>query len=68
VAKGIRAELYPDAAKLKKQFDFADKKQIPFMAMVGTNELAADAIPVKNLATGAQEVKNLEEIIALVRG
>jgi len=36
--------------------------------MVGTNELAADAIPVKNLATGAQEVKNLEEIIALVRG
>ena len=68
VAKGIRAELYPDAAKLKKQFDFADKKQIPFMAMVGTNELAADAIPVKNLATGAQEVKNLDEIIALVRG
>lgn len=68
VAHGVRAELYPDAAKLKKQFDFADKKQIPFMAMVGTNEMGANAIPVKNLATGAQEVKNLEEIIALVKG
>ncbi len=68
VANGVRAELYPDAAKLKKQFDFADKKQVPYMAMVGTNEMAADAIPVKNLATGAQESKTLEEIIALVRG
>jgi histidyl-tRNA synthetase len=66
VGKGVRAELYPDAAKLKKQFDFADKKGIVHMAMVGTNEMGAAAIPVKNLSTGEQEVMNLEQIVALL--
>ena len=40
VGQGVRAELYPDASKLKKQFDFADKKGIAHMAMLGTNEMA----------------------------
>ena len=66
VGKGVRAELYPDAAKLKKQFDFADKKGIVHMAMVGTNEMGAEAIPVKNLSTGEQEVMTLEQIVALL--
>lgn len=66
VGKGVRAELYPDAAKLKKQFDFADKKGIVHMAMVGTNEMDAAAIPVKNLSTGEQEVMTLEQIVALL--
>ena len=66
VGKGVRAELYPDAAKLKKQFDFADKKGIVHMAMVGTNEMGAAAIPVKNLGTGEQEVMTLEQIVALL--
>ena len=66
VGKGVRAELYPDAAKLKKQFDFADKKGIVHMAMVGTNEMGAAAIPVKNLVTGEQEVMTLEQIVALL--
>ena len=66
VSQGVRAELYPDAAKLKKQFDFADKKGIVHMAMVGTNEMGAAAIPVKNLSTGEQEVMNLEQIVALL--
>ena len=66
VGKGVRAELYPDAAKLKKQFDFADKKGIVHMAMVGTNEMGAAAIPVKNLSTGEQEVMTLEQIVALL--
>lgn len=66
VARGLRAELYPDSNKLKKQFDFADKKGIAFMAMVGTDELEADKIPVKNLSTGAQESYNIEEISALL--
>jgi histidyl-tRNA synthetase len=67
VARGVRAELYPEAAKLKKQFDFADKKGITFMAMVGTDEMAKDAIPVKNLITGNQQEMALEEIVALVK-
>jgi len=66
VSQGVRAELYPDAAKLKKQFDFADKKGIVHMAMVGTNEMDAAAIPVKNLSTGEQEVMTLEQIVALL--
>ena len=66
VGQGVRAELYPDAAKLKKQFEFADKKGIVHMAMVGTNEMGAAAIPVKNLSTGEQEVMTLEQIVALL--
>jgi len=66
VGQGVRAELYPDSAKLKKQFDFADKKGIVHMAMVGTNEMGAAAIPVKNLSTGEQEVMSLEQIVALL--
>ena len=66
VGQGVRAELYPDSAKLKKQFDFADRKGIVHMAMVGTNEMGAAAIPVKNLSTGEQEVMSLEQIVALL--
>jgi len=68
VASGIRAELYPDASKLKKQFDFADKKGIGFLALVGTNEMALNAIPVKNLATGEQTTLDFEGILAAVKG
>ena len=68
VASGIRAELYPDVSKLKKQFDFADKKGIGFLALVGTNEMAANAIPVKNLATGEQTTLDFEGILAAVKG
>ncbi|MDA9908684.1 histidine--tRNA ligase [Schleiferiaceae bacterium] len=68
VASGIRAELYPDASKLKKQFDFADKKGIGFLALVGTNEMASKAIPVKNLATGEQTTLDFEGILAAVKG
>jgi len=66
VGQGVRAELYPDAAKLKKQFDFSDKKGILYMAMVGTNEMGAEAIPVKNLSTGEQEAMTLKQIVALL--
>ena len=64
--RGIRAELYPDGSKLKKQFDFADKKGIAFMAMVGTNEIDQDQIPVKNLATGEQTLMSLDQICTLL--
>ena len=44
-----------------------DKKGIPFMAMVGTNEMGSDQIPVKNLASGEQESMTLEQILALIK-
>ena len=68
VASGIRAELYPDASKLKKQFDFADKKGIGYLALVGTNEMSASAIPLKNLATGEQITVDFKGICALIKG
>jgi len=68
VASGIRAELYPDASKLKKQFDFADKKGIGYLALVGTNEMSASAIPVKNLVTGEQITVDFKGICALIKG
>ena len=68
VASGIRAELYPDSSKLKKQFDFADKKGIGYLALVGTNEMSASAIPVKNLATGEQITVDFKGICALIKG
>ena len=67
IALGVRAELYPDASKLKKQFDFADKKGIGYLALVGTNEMNATTIPIKNLATGAQTELDLEGIRSLIK-
>ncbi len=53
--KGIAVEVYPDTAKLKKQFDYADRKAIPFLSITGGNEMEARMVNVKNLVTGAQE-------------
>lgn len=65
-SKGGAAELYPDATKLKKQFDYAEKKDIPYLAIIGSNEIAANAVPVKNLETGVQEEMTLEQMLALL--
>ena len=52
---GIAAELYPDAAKMKKQFDYASRRGIAYAAIIGETELAEGTVTVKNLATGEQE-------------
>jgi histidyl-tRNA synthetase len=54
-AQHIVAELYPDRHKLKKQFDYADRRGIPFAAMVGEEEVSRRTISLKNLATGEQQ-------------
>jgi len=51
---GIAAELYPDTAKMKKQLDYANKKGIPFVALIGENEIATSTIAVKSMASGEQ--------------
>ena len=61
---GIRAELYPEAAKMKKQMGYADAKGIPFVALVGENEIAEGRINLKNMLTGEQEPVTLDELIA----
>ncbi len=60
---GIRAEIYPDAAKMKKQMSYANAKAIPFVALVGDNEIQAGKITLKDMATGEQQLLTVEEAI-----
>ena len=66
-AEGIRTEIYPEAAKMKKQMGYADDKKIPFVALVGEDEIASGKITVKNMATGEQRQLLPDEIIFLLK-
>lgn len=59
---GISAELYPDAAKMKKQFDYANKKNIAFVVIVGEAEMQAGTASVKDMVSGNQEIIMLKEL------
>ncbi|MBR1546892.1 MAG: histidine--tRNA ligase, partial [Prevotella sp.] len=54
--EGIHAEIYPDAAKMKKQMSYANAKQIPFVALAGENEMKEGKITLKNMETGEQQL------------
>lgn len=58
-AAGIAAEIYPDAAKMKKQMAYADSKGIPFVAIVGESELAESKLTLRNMQSGEQETLTL---------
>ena len=60
--KGVLVEVYPDITKLKKQFDYADRKGIPFISINGSDEVATGKINIKNLSTGAQEAFSKDDI------
>lgn len=60
---GINSEIYPDASKMKKQMTYADKKGIPYVALVGENEMQSGIISLKNMVSGEQENLNVEELI-----
>ena len=60
---GIRAEIYPDAAKMKKQMSYANAKQIPFVALAGENEMNEGKITLKNMETGEQSLVSANELI-----
>ena len=66
-AAGIRAELYPEAAKMKKQMGYADAKKIPFVALVGENEMADGKINLKNMQSGEQESVGMDELIEKIK-
>ena len=63
---GVSCEIYPDQTKLKKQFDYAEKKGIPFVSINGSDEAASGKINVKNLSTGEQMSFAKDDIDALV--
>ena len=64
---GIAAEIYPEAAKMKKQFDYAQKRDILYMVFVGENELAARTATVKNIVTGEQRSIPFEAVADSLR-
>ena len=66
---GVSVEIYPDSTKLKKQFDYAERKAIPFLSITGADEAAAGTVQIKNLSSGEQKSfakDDLEGIIAFI--
>lgn len=62
-AAGISAEIYPENAKMKKQMGYADALKVPYVAIVGENELAENKMMLKEMATGSQQLLSVEEAI-----
>jgi len=60
---GIRAEIFPDSAKMKKQMSYANAKQIPYVVLAGESEIAAQKVTLKNMSTGEQQLLSVDEII-----
>ena len=64
---GIRSEVFPDKAKMKKQMSYANAKNIPFVVLAGENEMAAGKVTLKNMESGEQTLVTAEELIATVK-
>lgn len=66
-AQGISSLVYPDAAKMKKQMDYANKKGVAFVAFIGENEMNQNNITIKNMSTGEQSTLSIPEAIATIQ-
>jgi len=66
-SKGIACELYHEQAKINKQFTYAEKKNIPFVIIIGSKEMEEKSCPVKNLSTGVQEVVSFEKLAGYLK-
>ena len=63
----IAVEVYPEPTKMKKQMGYADTKQIPFVAIVGGDEMAQNKVMLKNMLSGEQKLVSIEEIVTEVK-
>ncbi|MBS2211538.1 histidine--tRNA ligase [Carboxylicivirga mesophila] len=63
---GINAELFPDAVKMKKQMNYANKKEIPFVLLAGEEERKANTVTVKNMESGEQSQLTVDELIKVI--
>lgn len=63
----IAVEIYPEAAKMKKQMEYANRRQIPYVVIIGSQELAEEVATVKNMATGEQQTVAFGELAALLK-
>lgn len=66
-SKGIKTEVYPDNAKMKKQMAYADKKQIGYVALLGENEIAKGLITLKDMHSGEQSSITLNEVVERIK-
>ena len=65
-AKGVSVEVYPDSNKLKKQFDYADRKRIPFLSICGQSEIEGGVVQIKNLSSGEQRTFAKDDLAAML--
>lgn len=65
---GIRTEVYPDSCKMKKQMSYANAQQVPFVALIGENEISNGTVSLKNMQTGEQRSLTIEEVIEEIKG
>ncbi|HCW06765.1 MAG TPA: histidine--tRNA ligase, partial [Cytophagales bacterium] len=65
--KGIACEIYPDAVKVKKQMEYADRKKIPFVVVIGPEEVASESLTLKKMETGNQLKLSFEEIATAIQ-
>jgi histidyl-tRNA synthetase len=66
-AAGIAVEVYPESGKLKKQFEYAAKRNVPYVAIIGDNEIASGQLAVKDQASGEQATYTVEDLIKKLR-
>ena len=66
-AAGIPTEIYPSPAKMKKQLAYADAKHIPYVAIIGSDEMADNTVMLKNMTTGEQQQISISEVINLLK-
>ena len=64
---GIAAEIYPESAKMKKQMEYANRRSIPYVVIIGSNELAERKATVKNMLSGEQQSVAFEEVADLLK-
>ena len=65
-SEGISCEIFPDSAKMKKQMNYANKKNIPFVALIGDDEMAKGVVTVKDMKTGDQKVLSPDELVSVL--
>ncbi len=66
-AKGIATLIYPEAAKMKKQMEYANRKQLPFVAFIGESEMKDGTVTLKNMTDGTQQTMTVEEMIGKLK-
>ena len=64
---GVKTELYPDEAKMAKQFQYAEKRNIPYVVILGETEIENNQFALKNMASGEQTLLNFDEILSFLK-